>query len=69
MKAPAQRAKVLDAVTAKANEVLGIAQAKAWMRQPVRSLGGVTPDSLITTGAGRRKILHVLGRMEHGVYS
>jgi putative toxin-antitoxin system antitoxin component (TIGR02293 family) len=52
-----------------AETVLGsIKKAKEWMRRPNRSLGGVTPLSLLDTGIGARSVEQVLGRLEHGIH-
>ena len=38
-----------------------------WVQQRIRSLGGVTPLSLLDTEAGYELVLATLGRIEHGV--
>ncbi|HNP81659.1 MAG TPA: MbcA/ParS/Xre antitoxin family protein [Nitrospira sp.] len=59
-----------DAVIARANDVFGSkAKAKVWLFRPNRALSGVTPRSLLSTKTGSRRVLTVLGRIEHGVYS
>ena len=41
--------------------------AKQWLVRPVRSLGGVTPLSLLDTTAGLELVRQTLGRIEHGI--
>jgi len=41
--------------------------AMRWMGTPVRALDYSTPVSLLGTQTGRRAVLTVLGRLEHGV--
>ena len=41
--------------------------ARDWIRQPQYGLGGRTPISLLSTEAGTREVLDLLGRIEHGV--
>jgi putative toxin-antitoxin system antitoxin component (TIGR02293 family) len=51
-------------------EVLGTRpKAVAWLRRPLRALGGATPFSLLDTDLGTADVERVLGRIEHGVYS
>jgi putative toxin-antitoxin system antitoxin component (TIGR02293 family) len=52
----------------RATEVIGERnRALRWMGTPVRDLGYVTPISLVGTARGRRQVLTILGRLEHGV--
>jgi putative toxin-antitoxin system antitoxin component (TIGR02293 family) len=41
----------------------------SWMKNDNRSLGGITPLSLIDTLYGFEEIKHLIGRIEYGVYS
>lgn len=60
----------LARVVARAAEVLGSDErAGAWLRGPVRALGGVRPLDLLDTDLGAQQVEQVLGRIEHGVYS
>lgn len=43
--------------------------AVAWLKRPVRALGGEVPLQLLMTEAGARDVLDVIGRLEHGVFS
>lgn len=45
------------------------AAVQAWMSSCIRSLGGVTPLSLLDTEAGYELVLDTLGRIEYGVMS
>jgi putative toxin-antitoxin system antitoxin component (TIGR02293 family) len=40
-----------------------------WFKRPNRALGGRTPAQLVKRKKGRRLVLSILGRIEHGVYS
>lgn len=52
----------------RAEEVFGdSATASAWLKRQIRSLGGVTPVSLLDTESGFELVLQTLGRIEHGV--
>jgi putative toxin-antitoxin system antitoxin component (TIGR02293 family) len=60
----------LARVVARAEEVLGSSErAGAWLRGPVRALGGARPLDLLDTDLGAQQVEQVLGRIEHGVYS
>jgi putative toxin-antitoxin system antitoxin component (TIGR02293 family) len=60
----------LARVVARAEEVLGSRErAGAWLRGPVRALGGARPLDLLDTDLGAQQVEQVLGRIEHGVYS
>jgi putative toxin-antitoxin system antitoxin component (TIGR02293 family) len=60
----------LARVVARAEEVLGSSErAGAWLRGPVRALGGGRPLDLLDTDLGAQQVEQVLGRIEHGVYS
>ena len=55
-------------VIARAVRVIGDRnEALRWMGTPVRALDFATPISLVATAKGRRAVLTVLGRLEHGV--
>lgn len=41
--------------------------ASSWLKREIRSLGGVTPVSLMDTDSGFELVMHTLGRIEHGV--
>ena len=43
------------------------AAASAWLQRENRSLGGVTPMSLLDTDSGYELVMQTLGRIEHGV--
>jgi putative toxin-antitoxin system antitoxin component (TIGR02293 family) len=60
----ADEASVLD----RAIEVIGDKhEAMRWMGTAVRALDYPTPVSLLGNSKGRRAVLTVLGRLEHGV--
>lgn len=41
--------------------------ASSWLKRETRSLGGVTPVSLMDTVSGFELVMNTLGRIEHGV--
>lgn len=41
--------------------------AMRWLYQPAASLGGKTPISLLDTPGGVQTVLHLIGKLEHGV--
>jgi putative toxin-antitoxin system antitoxin component (TIGR02293 family) len=43
--------------------------ATYWMHSPQPALGGKTPIDVAKTELGTREVEHLLGRVEHGVYS
>ena len=45
------------------------AAARAWLIKPARALDGETPLDHAETEAGAREVEHLIGRMEHGVYT
>ena len=52
----------------RAIEVIGDRdEAMRWMGMPVRALDYATPVSLLGTARGRRAVLVILSRLEHGV--
>ena len=55
---------------ANAVDVLGSPEkATKWLVEPNDSLGGQAPISVLNTGFGLEEVLHILGRIEYGVYS
>lgn len=42
-------------------------KATAWIKREIRSLGGVTPISLLVTSPGFELVMHKLGQIEYGV--
>jgi putative toxin-antitoxin system antitoxin component (TIGR02293 family) len=44
-------------------------QARAWLKAPQYGLGGAVPLVYAETEVGAREVEHLLGRIEHGVYS
>ena len=58
----------LARIVARAEEVFGEGKkAVRWLQKPNRTLGGISPLSLLDTDIGTEKVIHVLGRIEHGV--
>lgn len=58
----------VEKVLVRATEVLGEASAAtAWIQRRIRSLGNVTPLSLLDTDAGVDLVMDTLGRIEHGI--
>jgi hypothetical protein len=43
-------------------------QAMRWLGTPVRALDFATPISMMATSSGKKRVLDVLGQMEHGVW-
>ena len=43
--------------------------AREWMESPKQALGGVSPMSYARTEVGAREVEHLIGRLEHGVFS
>jgi hypothetical protein len=41
----------------------------AWLHLPIRSLNGKKPITLLNAAKGIEKVLKIIGRIEHGVYS
>lgn len=69
---PAERDRIyrVERVLARANAVLeDAAAAQIWISRNNRSLGGVSPLSLLDTEAGYELVLDTLGRIEYGVIS
>ena len=64
----AERSSPETSVFDRAIEVIGDKdEAMRWMGTPVRALDYATPVSLLGNSKGRRTVLTVLGRLEHGV--
>jgi putative toxin-antitoxin system antitoxin component (TIGR02293 family) len=60
----------LSRAIATAMDVLGTREhAASWLQGTNLALGYVTPISLLDTDIGFQQVLHVLGRIEYGVYS
>lgn len=45
------------------------ATARDWLRRPAIALGGATPLDFAETELGAREVEHLIGRIEHGVYT
>lgn len=59
-----------QAVIARAAETFGTAEkAAAWLDRPNAALGGCTPLSLIGSRDGALRVISVLGRIDHGLFS
>ncbi len=57
-------------LVARAVEVMeGVENARRWLTEPARALGGETPLRYASVGPGAREVEHLLTRLEHGVYS
>jgi putative toxin-antitoxin system antitoxin component (TIGR02293 family) len=54
-------------VLAKAQQLLGDENGRAWLFAPSRGLGGDTPIGLLDTSDGFVAVLDELGRLEYGV--
>lgn len=51
-------------------DVLGdLEKARRWFSSPKRALGGKTPLEFCDTAPGAQEVEHLLGRIEHGVFS
>lgn len=67
---PREGAAGMDDVMLRAVDVFGgRPQAQAWLDRPNRALSGAAPQSLLATPEGRERVLTILGRIEHGIYS
>lgn len=65
----AQKDRTAKAI-AKAEDVLGDAGAAAkWFQREIRSLGGVTPASMMDSDSGFESVIKTLQRIEFGVVS
>lgn len=45
------------------------AAARNWLIEPAKALAGSSPLEHLTTEAGASEVRHLIGRLEHGVYS
>ena len=43
--------------------------AKRWLSEPQKALGGAVPLVTARTDVGAREVEHVIGRLEHGVFT
>lgn len=60
----------LARIAGRAVDVLeGSENARRWLTEPARALGGETPLGFADTEPGAREVEHLLGRIEHGVFS
>ena len=46
-----------------------IAAARKWLLTPQAALGGETPLDYASTDVGAREVEHLIGRLEHGVFT
>lgn len=59
-----------QALIARAVEVIGNERdALHWLEKPKRALGNLIPFKVAETEDGKQKVLDLLGRIEHGVFS
>ena len=66
----APRGEVESKVLLRALEVFGTSDlALCWMDEPNPALNGERPIQAIQNELGREEVLHILGRIEHGVIS
>lgn len=57
-------------IVLRAKDVLdGIENARKWLTEPARALGGEPPLEFADTEPGAREVERLLIRLEHGVYS
>jgi putative toxin-antitoxin system antitoxin component (TIGR02293 family) len=56
-------------ILAKAQDLLGEEQGRAWVLEPNRALGGDAPVTLLDTADGFVAVMDELGRLEYGVIS
>ena len=57
-------------IALRATEVLGgLENARKWLTEPARALGGEKPLEFADTEPGAREVERLLIRLEHGVYS
>jgi putative toxin-antitoxin system antitoxin component (TIGR02293 family) len=67
--AEAKLAMTVDPIIERIVEVMGNReQAMRWLGTPVRALDFATPISMMATSSGKKRVLDVLGQMEHGVW-
>lgn len=66
---PPYEDEVLTAAIERATEVIGDRQeAMRWLGTPVRALNFAPPISLLATSDGAKRVVDVLGQMEHGIW-
>jgi len=46
-----------------------VPSVKMWLENPKKALGGETPIDFADTDIGAQEVMHLLGRIDHGVYS
>jgi putative toxin-antitoxin system antitoxin component (TIGR02293 family) len=46
-----------------------VMNARQWMSQPKKALGGVSPLDYAATELGAREVENLIGRLEHGVFA
>ena len=52
-----------------AHDVLGSPnKAQSWLKKPARGLGGKIPMEYADTELGAQEVIHLLGRIDHGVF-
>lgn len=56
-------------IAVQAIDALGQDDARGWLHEPHRALGGRAPFDLLDTGVGARQVEQIIGRIEHGVFS
>ena len=44
-------------------------QFNQWMKTPNRSMGGISPLSILDTLYGLEEVKHLIGRIEYGIFS
>jgi putative toxin-antitoxin system antitoxin component (TIGR02293 family) len=61
----------LARVTARALELFegDLAAARRWLNEPQEALNQQTPLSMARTEIGSREVEHLIGRLEHGVFT
>ncbi|MCX7132108.1 MbcA/ParS/Xre antitoxin family protein [Aeromonas sp.] len=47
--------------------IVNTARALLWLHRPAWGLGGVAPATLLTTQMGVQAVIHLVGRIRHGV--
>ncbi len=57
-------------VLAQATRALGsVAKARRWLATPCRALDGQRPLAVLEAPDGMHRVMIVLGRIEHGIFS
>jgi putative toxin-antitoxin system antitoxin component (TIGR02293 family) len=65
VKAEAKLGTIIETIV----EVMGDREkAMRWLGTPVRALDFATPISMMATPSGKKRVLDVVGQMEHGVW-